>query len=122
MLCALDLKLLGTAVRVTGIYMPYDCVHVEALYAQLERLATQAREKKVAVAVAGDFNADVEHKISIENRITEGNARGRWFKIWCMMNDFNTANLVTDADAEDAWTFRNGQLRKQLGYILLDKA
>ena len=102
---------------------------VEAVYASLEALCLEARLKKYRIAIAGDFNAEVgaheefdDASIIGHSSMTTRSDRGDMLVKWCTQHGFSLANTFSDADIDDAWTYRNGASRKMLDHMLLDCA
>ena len=104
-------------------------LEVAVVYEQSAAQLRTYRRKKCNCIVAGDFNAQVggqdefdDPSIIGPNGFGNRNPRGEWFQQWCTTHELVVANTYFDIDREDAWTYRNGDLRKQLDYILMDKA
>ena len=131
-LATLWLTLAGLKVKLFGVYMPdstYCDAEVETVYNQLDfhlRDCTCKRHRHCIVA--GDFNArvgsqDFYDDISIlgSGGLPDRNSRGDWFLQWCTINQLVIGNTHFESDAEHIWTYRNGDRRKQLDYMLFDK-
>jgi len=128
----LNVRLGSLKLQVVGVYMPdstYSDEEVDTVYNQLDfHLRDCTCKGHRHCIVAGDFNArvgsqDFYDDISIlgSGGLPNRNSRGNWFLQWCTINQLVIGNTYFESDAEHIWTYRNGDRRKQLDYILFDK-
>ena len=112
-----------------SVYFP-DSVrpdeHVDSVYEQLHDHIQWCRRKRFSCIIAGDFNARVGQRDEYADQSILGshaypgrNCRGEWLLQWCTTHKLALANTFFD-QGDDAWTYRNGSLRTQIDYILVD--
>ena len=128
-LAFLDIKLGIKRVRMFIVYVPdssHDEEEFEAIFETLENYLKESKRNKLITVIAGDFNAQVggikEHEdpsILGTGGFGNRNSRGDFLLRWCTTNGLVISNTFFDAPA-DAWTYRNGDVCRQLDYILLD--
>ena len=119
-------------IHIIGAYMPHgghEDAEVEAVYAEIQQECRKARENDAGIIIAGDFNAEVGSRDDYDNPAILGdnpmpsrNDRGNMLLQWCALLGLALANTFGCSSADTAWTYRNGEERKQLDYILIDLA
>ena len=119
-------------IRAVGVYMPHgghSDTEVDSLYAELDAECKEAHSKGERVVIAGDFNAEVggrnEHDnfdVIGDNPCAIRSDRGSMLVQWCTLHKMALSNTFGSPSVEAAWTYRNGDLRKQLDFVLTDMA
>ena len=129
----IDVKLTcKTVVRVIGIYMPHGAKpdeDVEQVYSLIEEQRAEADVRSFRTILAGDLNAEVGAQTDFDDpaiigpsSIPNRSERGSWLLTWCTLHRYRICNTFGRYSADQAWTYRNGALRKILDYILVDQA
>ena len=118
--------------RVAGAYMPHagqPDEDVDSLYTVLDAEHNEAKSKGDKMIITGDFNAEVGTKcerdssqVIGENPMNHRSERGELLLQWCTLHGFALSNTYGCTSIEAAWTYRNGELRKQLDYFLVESA
>lgn len=99
----------------------HDNDDVEVVYNQLEDLLRDTFHTEMLQIVAGDFNAEIGFIDETVHMDPVGqNERGLWLQAWCAFHGLHIANICSNGLLDSCWTFRNGLLRKQLDYFLVN--
>jgi len=119
-------------IRFVAVYMPHsghNDIEVETLYAMLDAECKAARENCESLVIGGDLNAEVggrdlydDTEVLGDNPTTYRSDRGCMLLQWCSLRQLALANTFNCHSAEAAWTYRNGDARRQLDYFLTDMA
>ena len=78
------------------------------------------------LAVIGDFNAEIgarreDDGVIGNNCMGDRTDRGSLLLHTCSMEELSIANSFFSESFETSWTYRNGERRSQLDYLLLDR-
>ena len=129
-LCAADLHIGGNKVRLISVYMPdssNDDAEVEAIYILIDVLIEEARKLGMSVIIGGDMNAVVGKPRPGEEKIVgpyvqeSSKERGDWLKNWASSNTLAITNTFFNQDVPDQWSYRNGDRRWLIDFILTDQ-
>ena len=128
----LELSFLSKKLCICGVYMPdssYPDAEVEHVYNMLDELLAKVKRRRLGCVITGDLNAQVGPREAHDNPEIIGlhgiqcrNERGRWLTQWCGLHDLAVGNTFFDAEFERQWTYRKGDLKEQLDYILVNRA
>ena len=128
--CAADVDIFGNKLRFISTYMPdssYDDAEVESTYLQLDRLCDKAKMLRRHIIMGGDMNAIAgkctpgEEKVVGPHVEGESNVRGEWLKSWAGLNEIAITNTFFNQNLSEQWSYKNGDDRKLLDYILTDQ-
>ena len=127
----MDLHVGDEIFRVFGLYTPHAMMpddEVDAVCAPIENDLNSARKKGYRIIIAGDFNAEIGKRAPEDdpetigdNQMPHRSERGDLLLQWCAYHSFTISNSFGCNDWNMAWTFKNGSLKKQLDYILVDR-
>jgi exonuclease III len=106
----------------------YSDNDVNLVYAQLDEQLRDAHSQRRRCIVCGDMNCQVGTRTDFDDPDILGrngpyvrNLRGSWLLQWCTLHTLVLANTFFETDPDNMWTYRKGDIRRQLDYILVDK-
>jgi hypothetical protein len=105
----------------------YPDLDVDAVYAQMDDILADAKNRKRKCVLCGDLNAQVGHPTSMDDHnilgafsLTPRNNRGEMLLQWCTLHGLVISNTFFDTVEGNLWTYQNGNFRSQLDFILVD--
>ena len=116
--------------RIVSAYFPDSrCsdAEMEDVYGKARSAVINARSQNIKCIVAGDFNAQAGSWLDGDDPHIIGthgsglrNERGQFMVAWCHLMRLSVLSSLVEGRQENAWTYRNGNTRRTLDYILAD--
>ena len=127
---SITLKKHKITIKVVGVYFPhcgYPDEAVQQVYDILENILRETNKKKEHIVIAGDFNAEIGVRETIDNQRLIGqwsvgiqNYRGFVLKRWCELNGISIANTLYPKTKENIITYVGpNKHERQIDYVLL---